>query len=121
MERIEEMAELSIRRGLSFVLLAVSTLMVGLSATPDLSFQSGGCLLGLCSAAMAYRALSAGNFPYQRTEIWLLMKDASALPPDRLQRAIAEIRRRLYARYAKWTGIAAAGLWLTGAFAAVLV
>ena len=111
-ERVRQCAELSVKRGLGFALLAVGCMVVGFSWAPILAFEvgAGGTLL-LC-VILFFRALDAPARDYRRTETWILLDKRVDLPPDRLQATIGTILQELYRRYAEWLLVAAVLQWL---------
>ena len=80
MEQIETFARLSVLRGAAFGLLAIVCTMVGLAATPALSFKVGGLLCLFACIILIMKAEHADRRPYKRTELWLML-DKNARPP----------------------------------------
>lgn len=101
MDRIEALAELSIRRGLSFAALGIGMAMLGFSFDPAMALGFGAVASLLVSAALALKALAAPRRPYRRTELWILLDGRHDLPEERAQAQIGGLLQRLYLRYAQ--------------------
>lgn len=112
LERVQQCAEVSVRRGLGFALLAVGCTMVGFSYDIRLALEVGaGCTL-LLATLLFFRALDAPTRDFRKTETWVLLDKKVDLPVDRLQKAIGSSLQTLYRRYAEWMLGAAVFQWL---------
>jgi len=112
LERVRQCAEVSVRRGLGFALLAIGCTVVGFSWDMRLALEVGsGCTLLLCTL-LFFRALEAPTRDYRKTETWVLLDKKVDLPPDRVQKAIGTILQDLYRRHAEWMLAAAVLQWL---------
>ena len=112
MEEIERLADLSVKRGCAFALLAITTVMTGLAGTPLLALKSGAILLSLMVVILAFRALFARNQSCRRTEVWIML-GRDRRPPEALaQRVISEALRTTYWRYAELCAAGSILLWL---------
>ncbi|MDM7945269.1 hypothetical protein [Oceanibaculum nanhaiense] len=112
MDRIKTCAEISVRRGTAFALLAVGTLMVAFSFDVALSLKMGAATMIIMAAILAYRAMMAASTDYRRTETWLLLGKAHPLPESRRQKVIGSTLRDIYQRYARYSAGGAFSLWL---------
>ena len=112
MEEIERLADLSVKRGCAFALLAITTVMTGLAGTPLLALKSGAILLSLMVVILAFRAMFARNQSCRRTEVWAML-GRDRRPPEALaQRVISEALRATYWRYAELSAAGSILLWL---------
>jgi len=112
LELVRQCAEVSVRRGLGFALLAIGCIVVGFSWDITLALETGaGSTLLLC-AILFFRALDAPTRDYRKTETWILLDKRVKLPPDRMQKTIGTILQDLYRRYAEWMLAAATIQWL---------
>lgn len=112
LKRVQQCAEISVRRGLGFALLAVGCTMVGFSYDIRLALEVGtGCCL-LVATLLFFRALDAPTRDYRKTETWVLLDKKVDMPTDRLQQAIGASLQELYRRYAGWMLGAAVFQWL---------
>lgn len=112
LERVRQCAEISVRRGLGFALLAVGCTMVGFSYDIRLALEVGAVCTLLLATLLFFRALEAPTRDYRKTETWILLDKKVDLPTDRLQQAIGSSLRTLYQRYAGWMLGAAVFQWL---------
>ena len=106
MDRIDFLADLSVRRGCGFALLGIVTIMFALCYQPSLSLRSGACLLALTGVILAWRAWRA---PYQRcsgTELWAMLNKGADLPPGYPESRILAALQHAYLRYAEICGAA---------------
>lgn len=112
MDRIEYCANLSVWRACAFGWLAVATVMFGLSFNVVLCFRSGAILLGLMAAALALAAVRAPGRNHRSTEVWAMLHNGADLPDGYPGSVVNETLRRVYARSARGTTLAAAGMFL---------
>ena len=96
MEQIESFARLSVLRGSAFGLLAIVCTMVGLAATPALSFKVGGILCLLACFVLIVKAEHADRRPYKRTELWLMLDKDARPPATAAQQVIASALKGCY-------------------------
>ncbi|MGH6814860.1 MAG: hypothetical protein ACREC6_04085 [Hyphomicrobiaceae bacterium] len=110
METIERLAKFSVARGCGFALLAISTLMVGLSGEFALALRTGGTLcLMMCFVLMLF-GWRAPQRPYKRTEVWLLLKPAERPDAAVAQRIVGNVLREVYLNFALRSACLAAGM-----------
>ena len=111
MEKLQQVAFLSVSRAVGFAGLAIFTLMVGLCFDPLLSLRSGGVLLLLLVAVLLLKAQLAASTDYRRTEAWLLL-DSSDRPDESFAgRAVSGALREAFLWFARWTAGVAALVW----------
>ncbi len=109
LDRIEQLARLSVSRACGFAALAILTFFVGLSSDLTLALRIAGLLSLLACLVLLLKAQFAMLRPYKRTEVWLLLK-----PEERPQAAIAQqiigtVMRETFLYFALHAGVAAAG------------
>ncbi|MFO7484234.1 hypothetical protein [Oceanibaculum nanhaiense] len=112
MDRIKTCAEISVRRGTAFALLAVGMLMVAFSFDVTLSLKIGAGTMIIMATILGYLAIMAANTDYRKTETWLLLGKTHPLPENRLQKVIGGTLREIYQRYARYSAGGAFSLWL---------
>ncbi|HYC63190.1 MAG TPA: hypothetical protein VEC14_00550 [Reyranellaceae bacterium] len=106
---IRRHAELSVRRGCGFALMAIVTAMVGFSAEPWIAVRAGAVFVIIAAVVLAWRGWAARTRNYRHTEVWLMIEDAPALPRERLQDMIGGALADAYfahARTAAWIALA---------------
>jgi hypothetical protein len=111
MDKMREVAFLSVQRACLFGALAIFCLMVGLSFEPQLAFKAGGAATTLMAGILAYKAREARNKPHQKTEMWLLLPKEYRPPKAYAQRLSAAILRDTYLNFAFWTSAIAIAMW----------
>lgn len=110
MDRIDYLAESVVRRGCGFALLAIFTVMWGLSYDLLLSLETGAILVTLCSSVLAVFAYKAPRQNHKSTELWVLLGKGEDLPPHYPPAQLLEVMRQTYIRYAELSGKLALGL-----------
>lgn len=98
---IKRHAELSVRRGCGFALMAIVTAMVGFSSEPWIAVRAGAIFVLIAAIVLFWRGRSARARNYRRTEVWLMIEDAPALPRDRLQDMIGAALTDAYFHHAR--------------------
>ncbi len=119
-EHIKAAAMTSIGRACLFTLLAVGTVMAGLTAWPYLAFKSGAILTTLLAMILTLRATLIDRQDIKRTETWLLLRERDEKLDERARRVIAGVLRETYRTLALYAALLAFGCWMF-AFAALLV
>lgn len=110
--RIHQAADLSIRRGCGFGLIAVATTMVGLASDMALATSGAAVMLALMGAILTLKGFRAPQRGYRTTELWLLLERDHGLPEAEAQAVIGRILRARYFWHAQWAGGIAAALWM---------
>ena len=112
---IRRCAELSVRRGCGFALLAIVTALVGFSGEPWIAVRAGAIFVLIAAVVLFWKGWSARRRNYRHTEVWLMIEDAPALPRDRLQIMIGGALAEAYfshARLAAYVALAMAAISL---------
>lgn len=109
--RIRQLADVSIRRACGFGLIAIVTLMFGLSGEPRLSMRAGAIGASLVALILLAKAAGARRKPYKDTEVWLMLPDGHGLPEASAQRVIGGILRDRYMWHATLAAVVALILW----------
>ncbi|MBN9498130.1 MAG: hypothetical protein J0H39_15350 [Alphaproteobacteria bacterium] len=119
-ERIRAAAMTSIGRACLFFMLAVGTVMAGLTAWPYLAFKSGAILTTLLAMILTLRATLIDRQDIKRTETWFLLRARDEKLDERARRMIAGVLQETYRTLALYAALIAVGCWMF-AFAALLV
>jgi hypothetical protein len=98
---IRRCAELSVRRGCGFALMAVVTAMVGFSSEPRIAVRAGAVFVLIGAVVLFWKGRHARLRNYRHTEVWLMIEDAPALPRDRLQTMIGGALAEVYFDHAR--------------------
>jgi hypothetical protein len=112
---IRRCAELSVRRGCGFALLAIVTAMVGFAGEPWIAVRVGAIFVLIAAVVLFSKGWTARQRNYRHTEVWLMIEDAPALPRDRLQIMIGGALAEVYfshARLAAYVALAMAAISL---------
>lgn len=112
MDRIRYFANVSVRRGMMVPVLAIATVFLGLSRDWLLAIRVTAMLSSLLAAALLACAWRADRKDYQQREVWLLLDQWHGLPERHAHRAISDVMRETFLRYAERGAWAAVGLWL---------
>jgi hypothetical protein len=107
MDRIEYLADFAVKRGCAFALLAIGTVMLGLSYDLMLCFKSGAILQALHGSVLGIFAYNAPRWNHRSTELWTLLNKGADLPPGYPPELLLEVLRKTYIRYAEYSGIVA--------------
>ena len=115
MDRIEYLADFAVKRGCAFALLAIGTVMLGLSYDLMLCFKSGASLRALHGSVLGIFAYNAPRWNHRSTELWTLLNKGADLPPGYPPELLLEVLRKTYTRYAEYSGIIALALSVVAA------
>ena len=110
MDRVEYLADFVVKRGCGFALLAIGTVMLGLSYDLMLCLKSGAILEALHGSVLAIFAYNAPRWNHRSTELWTLLNKGADLPPDYPPELLLEVLRKTYTRYAEYSGVIALAL-----------
>ena len=99
-DAIRQHAEVSVRRGCGFAVIAIFSAMVGTSAEPDICFRLGAGATALMAVILYWRGRKAPTRNFRHTEVWLMIDDPPALPRDRLQSMIGGAQAETYLAHA---------------------
>jgi hypothetical protein len=108
MDKIRQIAVLSVRRACGFGALGIAMTMWGLIYDPVLAFQSGALLTAMVAVILYYRAMQAPQRDHTETEVWLLLDKELRPPPAYAKRIVNGTLGEVYREHARWAvGIAA--------------
>jgi hypothetical protein len=110
MQKIEELALLSVGRGVGFAALAIATFMIGLSSDLAMSLKAGGILSLITSMTLLAKGLRAPRHHYKHTELWVLLSPADRPEAHVAQNLIGDALRRTYFNFAFHAALVAGGL-----------
>lgn len=110
MDRIEYLADQIARRGCGFALLAIGTVMLGLSYDLVLCLKSGAILEALHGSVLAIIAYNAPHQNHRSTELWVRLNKGADLPANYPPEQLLEVLRKTYTRYAELAAVVALGL-----------
>jgi hypothetical protein len=111
---IRRCAELSVRRGCGFALMAIVTAMVGFSGEPWIAVRSGAAFVLIAALVLFWKGWTARSRNYRHTEVWLMIEDAPALPRERLQSMIGGILAEVYFNHARLAAYVAVTMCVIG-------
>lgn len=89
MDRIRYFADVSVKRAVSFGLLGIFTVFIGLSHDWLLAFRAAAILLSLLAVVLLHCAWRAPRKDYRRREVWLLLDQWHGLPEHRAHHTIS--------------------------------
>ncbi len=112
-ERIREMAHLSIGRACMFGVIAITTVVVGLIAWPVLAMRAGAILSFMTATILLLKSLQAERRNYRRSETWLLLERRHDLPEDQAQQIISGVLAETFRRFAAYAAVIAVGFWIS--------
>jgi hypothetical protein len=119
MDRVEFLADFAVKRGCAFALLAIATVMLGLSYDLVLCLKSGAILEALHGSVLGVFAYNAPRWNHRSTELWALLNKGADLPPNYPPELLLEVLRKTYARYAEYSAaialalsVAALAVWI---------
>lgn len=115
MDRIEYLADMIVRRGCAFALLAIGMVMLGLSYDLLLCLKSGAVLQALHGSVLGLFAYNAPRRNHRSTELWVLLNKGADLPPNYPPEQLLEVLRKTYLRYAEMAGVVTLALCIGAA------
>ncbi|WP_088343207.1 MULTISPECIES: hypothetical protein [Rhodomicrobium] len=111
MQKLQDLAWVSVARGCGFAALGIVTLMFAMSGHLASAFKSGGILTLITSLVLQFRGWQAPKIPYKRTELWLMLEPQHR-PDDALaQTVIGETLKRTYLGFALHSALLASCLF----------
>lgn len=111
MDRIEQLAVLSVRRACGFAVIAICTVMSGLLYDLPLALNAGAILATIGLAVLLYKVHEAPGRDHRKTELWLLLGRETGLPESVAGRAINAALHDVYKRHAGYAAVVAVVLW----------
>jgi hypothetical protein len=112
MQKVEELALISVGRGVGFAALGIATMMLGLSADLLNCLKAGGILTLITSLILLMKGARAPQKDYKRTEVWIMMTPAERESTKGAQGMIGEVLKRTYFTFALHTALVSGGLFL---------
>ena len=110
MQKVEELALISIGRGVGFAALGIGTLMLGLSADLLNCLKAGGILTLMTSLVLLMKGFRAPQKDYKRTEVWIMLAPAERPSATVAQGMIGEVLKRTYLTFAFHAALISGGL-----------
>jgi hypothetical protein len=110
MQKVEELALISIGRGVGFAALGIGTLMLGLSADLLNCLKAGGILTLMTSLVLLMKGFRAPQKDYKRTEVWIMLSPAERPSATVAQGMIGEVLKRTYLTFAFHAALISGGL-----------
>lgn len=120
MDRIRYCANLSVMRACGFGVLAIFTVVVGLSADPALAVRMAALLFTLMTSILLLLAWRAPFKPYRKREVWIMLDGHHGLPEHRAHEAISAVMRETFLTYAGHASWAALACWVLRFVAPIL-
>ena len=111
MDKIRQLALLSVCRGCAFAGLGIVTLMVGMSYNPVLMIQTGAISLTIAAIVLRLLALAAPHRNPKRTEVWIMLDPRDAPPPEVAQQIIGGALAEIHTLFSRWTLVVGLALW----------
>jgi hypothetical protein len=99
-DRLNELATLSVARGVGFAGLAILCAMIGFYGNAHALLKFGGLGSLLVAAVLIVKARAAPRLAYRRTELWLMLEPHERPPAAIAQRVIAVARQAALFRFA---------------------
>lgn len=107
---IRRYAEISVRRGCGFAVLAIVTAMVGFSGEPWIAVRSGEVFVLILAVVLFWRGYAARDRNFKHTEVWLMIEQPPALPRERLQTMIGGALADVYFAHARLAAYVTLGM-----------
>jgi hypothetical protein len=112
MDRIRNLAVLSVRRACGFAVIAICTIMSGLLYDPLLAIRVGAFFISVGLLVLLYKAYEAPRRDHRKTELWLLLGRDAGMPEASAGRVINNILREVYIEHARYAATIALVLWI---------
>lgn len=100
MEKIEQLAELSVGRACGFAALACCTAMLGFSGEPYLAFKFAGYFALIVCMGLVLKAFYVKRQPYKNTEVWLMLRKEDRPSDEVAQVIISTVLHDVLSRFA---------------------
>jgi hypothetical protein len=115
LERLDQLATISVGRGVAFAGLAIICMMIGFAGHLPAFLKAGGIGSLLVTAILLLMAQAAPRKAYKRTELWLMLNEHERPPGEVAQKLIASARQNALYRFAQIAAIASAAFLSTSA------
>jgi len=112
MDHIRAIAYETVMRACGFGSLAIFCVMVGMSFSPRLAFQTGGFLTLMMALILIYKAWEAPGKNHRHPEMWLYLPKEHRPPEGSAQWAVSTVMRETYLTFARWTTAIAITMWV---------
>ena len=112
MEKIYEVAFLSVGRAVGFAGFGIFTLMIGLSFDALLALKAGGILLLILLAVLLLKARRPVLKNFRETEAWLLLDKADRPDERYAARLLSHALQDAYVWFARWIAGLACVVWV---------
>ena len=120
MEKLHEVAFVSVGRAVGFAGLGILTVMISLSFDPVLALKSGGILLLILLAVLLLRTRRPVLRNFRDTEAWLLLDKADRPDEHYAARLLARALQDAYVWFARWIAGLACLVWIAAVTLSVL-
>lgn len=111
MDKLQQLANLSVGRACFFAALAIWAVMMGLISDPVVALKSGAILTSLVVVVLFIKARRSPTRSYRETELWILLDGKLDMPEAAAQRLLSDILKRTFERYALWAAAFALFFW----------
>lgn len=111
MERLREVAFVTIGRAVGFGGLAILCVMAGTAFDPSLAVQAGGFGVLVILAVLLLKARLALTADHRKTEMWLYLKKDERPAEPYARWAASTVLRETYLQFARWMALLAVVLW----------
>lgn len=111
LERLREVAFLTIGRAVGFGGLAVFCVMAGTAFDPLLAVQAGGFGVLIILAVLLIKARFALTADHRKTEMWLYLKKEERPAEAYARWAASTVLRDTYLQFARWMAVLAVAFW----------
>lgn len=122
MERIRQLAALSVLRGAGFACLGIVMAMSGLAFDPEIALTCGAAMMLILAAALELKARTFHRVRrISETEVWILLPEAERPPKTVARRLIVAAMRAELQEKALWSAIVAAAFLAASLVAGLLL
>lgn len=116
LDRIEQMAQISVGRACGFAALATFTFSVGIATDASIALKSAGILSLITCMVLLIKSLLAPRRFYKHTELWLMLEPNERPHAAIAQQVISTVLRETFLRFALASAGIAIGLLALGLF-----
>ncbi len=121
MDRLEEVAWISVGRGCGFAGVALLTLMFAFSFHLPLAFKAGGIVALITCFFLLLKGWQAPSRPYKRTEVWYMLRPEDRPPAAVAQALIGQTLRHTYFTFASHSALVASSFFSISLVLAIIV
>ena len=120
MDRLDQLATISVARGVAFAGLGIVCMMIGFAGHLPAFLKAGGIGFLLVAAVLILKAGTAEKTDYKRTELWLMLAENERPPGEVAQRLITTARQAALYRFANIAAMTSAAFLSSSAVARLL-